>query len=572
MTLKQMFVNRRAIVLTLGLVALIALSGCSIFNANNLNAKPTPTLPFPTNIVVTPGAGQATSAPQGGAVSIGGDVFNDSNGNGAKDDGEPVIAGVTVLLASGDCPGNVQAQTTSTANSPSYKFDGLSSGGYCVAIDATSDQNAAILGQGQWTVPQTAQGVITQAVNLKKANKTDVNFGWTFAAIGEATPPPEQPTPEPGQPTAVPPPPPLIATPTAFVNPTAGPAPCVYKAAYIQDVTIPDGTVIAPGAQFIKTWRVQNTGTCSWGPGSGLQNLAFVGGDQFGAANVVPIPNAIPAGSTADLSIQMTAPNAPGSYKSNWRLRADNGALFGVGPYNAALYAQIRVQSAPPPTAVPPPTSSQPTPPPPPVAQPIHFAPGATEAEAQGQLPANAIAAYSLAAQAGQSMALTLSSNSSTARISVTSPTGVPLPPQRGNPEGTYWQGTLPATGTYILQVLAGNGAATANYSMDITIPVRITFAPGAISAHVQGTTDQQRIVTYLLKANSGQTMTVNLTAPANSSGITIYGLDDGQPLIRSQSGATSFNGALPGTQDYVIQVVPFITGQVNFTLDITVQ
>ncbi|HZQ10859.1 MAG TPA: hypothetical protein VFD70_30060, partial [Anaerolineae bacterium] len=119
---------------------------------------------------------------------------------------------------------------------------------------------------------------------------------------------------------------------------------------------------------------------------------------------------------------------------------------------------------------------------------------------------------------------------------------------------------------------LAGNGAATANYSLDVTIPVRISFAPGAISAQVQGTTSQGRIVTYLLKANGGQTMTVNLNAPPNSAGITIYGLDDGQPLVRSQSGATSFNGPLPATQDYVIQVVPFGNGQVSFTLNTTVQ
>jgi hypothetical protein len=66
--------------------------------------------------------------------------------------------------------------------------------------------------------------------------------------------------------------------------------------------------------------------------------------------------------------------------------------------------------------------------------------------------------------------------------------------------------------------------------------------------------------------------MTANLLAPPNSAGITIYGLDDGQPLIRSQSGATSFNGPLPATQDYVIQIVPFGNTAVNFTLDVTVQ
>jgi hypothetical protein len=130
----------------------------------------------------------------------------------------------------------------------------------------------------------------------------------------------------------------------------------------------------------------------------------------------------------------------------------------------------------------------------------------------------------------------------------------------------------LPATGNYILQILAGNAQPVANFGLNITIPVRITFAPGGISAQVQGTTGEGRVVTYLLKASGGQTMTVNLQAPPNTGGITIYGLDDGQPLIRSQSGATSFTGQLPMTQDYVIQVVPFGNGALNFGLNVTVQ
>jgi hypothetical protein len=297
--------------------------------------------------------------------------------------------------------------------------------------------------------------------------------------------------------------------------------------------------------------------------------MQFISGDPLGAPNLVPIGVSVAPGAQADLSINMVAPAQNGTYRSNWKLRADNGALIGVGPSNVSLYALIRVQSAPPPTSVPPPPTIPPAPPP---GTAIQFAPGATEAEAQGQLPANGIATYTVSASANQNMQLSLSSNSNSARIAVLSPQGFPMPPQRGNPEGTYWQGNLPSTGTYTIQVLAGGAAPTANYSLSVVIPVRISFAPGAISASVRGTTSNGRIVTYLLNARGGQTMTVNLQAPPNSAGITIYGLDDGQPLIRSQSGATSFNGQLPATQDYVIQVVPFGNGTVNYVLDTTVQ
>ncbi len=553
------------------LVAIVALSGCSMLGiGQDPEAKPTPTLPFPTNVVVATAApnGGTAAAPQEG-VGIGGQVFIDANANGAQDADEQIIAGVLLNLGTGKCPGTPVAETTTTADKPSYQFAGLVAGDYCVSIDANAPQNAAILGPGEWTAPQKAQAVIADSVTLKKQPKNNVNFGWTFTAIGQGTPIPPQPTAVANQPTAEanqPTPEPVIATPTAFVESTPAPQECVFRANFLQDITIPDNTVVAPGATFVKTWRVRNSGTCSWGPGSGLSNLAFVGGDPMGAPNIVPIPNAIPAGGTGDLSIQLVAPAQAGRHRTEWKLRADDGTLIGVGPRNAALYALIRVQSNVPPTAVPPPTGA------PPASQAIQFSPGATEAEVQGQMPAGEIRAYSLNALANQNMQLSLSSNSNTARIAVLAPSGAPLPPQRGNPEGTYWQGNLPANGDYTIQVLAGDGAPTANYSLNVTIPVRIVFAPGAISNQQQGLTSNGRIVTFLLKANGGQTMTANLLAPPSSAGITIYGLEDGQPLIRSQSGATSFNGQLPATQDYVIQVVPFGNTQVNFTLDITVQ
>jgi len=36
------------------------------------------------------------------------------------------------------------------------------------------------------------------------------------------------------------------------------------RAQFISDVTVPDGTTFAPGATFTKTWRLKNSGTCTW--------------------------------------------------------------------------------------------------------------------------------------------------------------------------------------------------------------------------------------------------------------------------------------------------------------------
>lgn len=550
-------------------LAVFALSGCGMFGGAQ-NANPTPTAPLPTAVVIATAPAENPTAPAAETqAALGGVVFNDSNGDGKRDAQEPIIAGVLVQLGAGECPANALTQATTTANQPSYKFENLANGDYCVSIDAAAPQNAAVLGNGAWTLPQTTQGVITDNVRMRRADKLNVDFGWTFNLIDSGAPPSAQPTQVAGQPTAAP----LVPTSTAFVQPTAAPQPCVFSAKYLEDITIPDGQAMLPNTPFIKTWRVQNTGACSWGPGSGLQNLQFVGGNPLGAPNLVPIPNTIPAGATGDLSIQMTAPAKPGTYKSNWKLRADDGTLIGVPSGNAPLSAVINVRAVPPPVTVPPPAPPVTVPPPAPDGvTPITFANGATEKAVQGQVSQNKIVSFSINAQAGQSMELTLSSNSPSARIAVLAPSGAPLAPQRGNPEGTYWQSVLTASGDYIIQTLAGNAVPVANFSLNVTIPARITFAPGAISAQLSGVTAESRVVTYLLKANGGQTMTVNLSAPPNSAGITIYGLQDGQPLIRSQSGATSWTGALPMTQDYVIQVVPFGNDTVEFTLDITVQ
>ena len=50
-------------------------------------------------------------------------------------------------------------------------------------------------------------------------------------------------------------------------------------AIYISDVTIPDHTAENPGQSFVKTWALQNTGSCTWDSGF---TLTFVSGTQMG--------------------------------------------------------------------------------------------------------------------------------------------------------------------------------------------------------------------------------------------------------------------------------------------------
>ncbi|HZQ06305.1 MAG TPA: NBR1-Ig-like domain-containing protein [Anaerolineae bacterium] len=120
-------------------------------------------------------------------------------------------------------------------------------------------------------------------------------------------------------------------------GPTRTPNPCVVGARFLGDVTVPDGTTIQPGTSFQKTWQVQNTGSCIWINMYGIQN---VGGGSLGATSPSPLPYTQP-GQTVNISVNMVAPQAQGTYTSYWQLRASNGALFGP-----QLHVQIIVPAA----------------------------------------------------------------------------------------------------------------------------------------------------------------------------------------------------------------------------------
>jgi hypothetical protein len=121
-------------------------------------------------------------------------------------------------------------------------------------------------------------------------------------------------------------------------------------------VTVPDNTQFAPGTAFIKTWRVRNSGTCDWEAGT---QLVFASGDQMGGPASVSVA-ATAAGSETDISVNLTAPASPGTYRGNWQLQAADGTRFG-----AIIYVKIVVPApaTTAPTSTPTPTPTQtPTP------------------------------------------------------------------------------------------------------------------------------------------------------------------------------------------------------------------
>ena len=124
-------------------------------------------------------------------------------------------------------------------------------------------------------------------------------------------------------------------TPGTVLGPQPVAAALCDSAQFVADVTIPDGTSVAPGATFVKTWRLLNNGTCTW---TTSYSVVFTGGDQLGAPAVIPMPSAIAPGATVDISVNLTAPSAPGHYRGNWKLRNASGILFGVGADASYLF------------------------------------------------------------------------------------------------------------------------------------------------------------------------------------------------------------------------------------------
>lgn len=114
------------------------------------------------------------------------------------------------------------------------------------------------------------------------------------------------------------------ATPTQRSGVVVPTQPVCYRAAFVSDVTIPDGTVMAPGFEFTKTWRLRNTGTCAWQTNF---RLVLVSGEAMNA-QLVPLLNPIAPGNTVDVSLKMRAPNRAGDFISTWRMADDKGAGF----------------------------------------------------------------------------------------------------------------------------------------------------------------------------------------------------------------------------------------------------
>jgi next-to-BRCA1 protein 1 len=116
-----------------------------------------------------------------------------------------------------------------------------------------------------------------------------------------------------------------------------GPSPSIAQeaeraslsATFVADITVPDGQIFPPGAEFVKCWRVLNDGGCDWPE---TTELVFVAGDALviDKQSQVSTIGSVKAGTEADLwTGELKAPDVAGRYVGYWRLRDEKGNLFG---------------------------------------------------------------------------------------------------------------------------------------------------------------------------------------------------------------------------------------------------
>src|SRR3989304_85717 len=178
----------------------------------------------------------------------------------------------------------------------------------------------------------------TEALYTQAAQTVSAQFTLTAAAVSPVVPTamPASATSLPTDTPTVPPPPPGPPVPP----PPPPPIPC-NRAKFIEDVTVKDGTVFPPNAEFLKTWRLKNTGSCTW---SRDYRLVFVNGERMDGPRVSQLEENVDPGETVDVSVELVAPEKGGRYRGYWMMSNPSGDEFGIGADAAdAFWVEIKV-------------------------------------------------------------------------------------------------------------------------------------------------------------------------------------------------------------------------------------
>lgn len=104
---------------------------------------------------------------------------------------------------------------------------------------------------------------------------------------------------------------------------------CLNRAEFAADGKGPAYVSVTADTLFQSTWRIKNTGTCTW---DSSYRLAFLGGERMNGPRSLPVRETVPPGGEIELSVTLIAPVEVGEYQGQWQLFAPDGRPFGVRP------------------------------------------------------------------------------------------------------------------------------------------------------------------------------------------------------------------------------------------------
>ena len=129
-----------------------------------------------------------------------------------------------------------------------------------------------------------------------------------------------------------------VTAPSSGVGVATQPVTTGDNAAWVEDVTVPDGEIYYANESFKKIWRVKNTGSTTWTTDYSLINIDD---NNWGAAVKIPLTVSVAPGEEVNLSVTLRAPNSLGKHFSRWFLMNPSSQVFGE-----ELYVYITVGTA----------------------------------------------------------------------------------------------------------------------------------------------------------------------------------------------------------------------------------
>jgi hypothetical protein len=389
------------------------------------------------------------------------------------------------------------------------------------------------------------------------------------------TPAPVVPTAAPVQPTAAP------VQPTAGpVQPTATAAPVAPTSTPVAPTAVPPTAVPGPVVQRIEFKPGATSATVPGRVAAGAADTWIVralAGQQMTVKLNVTAGQAVLSVVGANGSVLLAESAGRASFVGNLPFTQDYNLGVrntGSGPADYAL--TVTIPGAPAPTPVVP-TSAAPTP----AAKRIEFPAGGTTATVQGRVNPNDSDTWVLRASAGQKLTAKLAFTAGQAILIIWGADGTVLISDHAG--ATEWEGDLPITQDYNIHV-RNVGAGVADYSLTVTIPPkpgptpvveptpvprRIQFPAGGTTATVTGRVAANGSDAWLVGAQRGQEMSVNLNS-AGQVKLVIWGAD-GTVLVSEGVEARSWKGPLPATQDYTLRVRNLGSAAADYSLTVTI-